>query len=98
MLGVFSSAKLESDSGVKDPSYIVIDEFACMFPVFFLIPPRPAYVLTGFILFRLFDILKPPPIRQIEKIKGGWGVMLDDLAAAVYTNLILHVLVYSRIF
>ena len=98
MLGVFSSAKMESNSGVKDPSYIVIDEFACMFPVFFLIPLSPAYVLTGFIIFRLFDILKPPPIRQIEKIKGGWGVMLDDLAAAVYTNLILHVLVYSRIF
>ena len=98
VLGVFSSAKMESDSGVKDPSYIVIDEFACMFPVFFLIPLSPAYVLAGFVIFRLLDILKPPPIRQIEKIKGGWGIMLDDLAAAIYTNIILHLLVYSRIF
>ena len=98
ILGVISAANIEAGSGVKDPAYIVIDEFVCIFPVFFLIPISPAYVLAGFIIYRLMDIIKPPPIRKIEKLKGGWGIMLDDLAAAVYTNIILHVLVYSRIF
>ncbi|MBU0570839.1 MAG: phosphatidylglycerophosphatase A [Candidatus Omnitrophica bacterium] len=98
IIGVISAANVEADSDVRDPAYIVIDEFACIFPVFFLIPLSPAYVLAGFIIYRLMDIVKPPPIRKIEKLKGGWGIMLDDLVAAIYANIILHSLVYSRIF
>ena len=98
ILGVIASTKVEADSAVQDPAYIVIDEVVGVFPVFFLISLSPAYVLAGFIIYRILDIVKPPPIRKIEKIQGGWGIMLDDLAAAVYANIILHLLVYSRIF
>ncbi len=94
--GVVSSGKVEAETGLKDPSYVIIDEFACVFVVFLFIPITVLTVIAGFGLYRLFDIIKPPPIRFIEKVKGGWGIMLDDLLAAIYANLALQVIV--RIF
>jgi phosphatidylglycerophosphatase A len=90
-LGVVSSGKVEKEKDLKDPPFIIIDEFACIFLVFFLIPLTPARVVIGFIIYRVIDILKPPPGRSLEKLKGGWGVMLDDAMAAIYTNLLLHI-------
>lgn len=79
----------------KDPKQIVIDEYACLlFPLFFTSKRILPLVIT-FVLFRLFDILKPPPLRKLEKLPGGWGIMLDDLGAAVYTAIVvlaLHLL------
>jgi len=97
-LGAFAAGEAERIVGGKDPACIVIDEFVCIFPVFFLIPADPLYVFTGFVLYRLMDVIKLPPARRLEKIEGGWGIMLDDLSAAVYTNLILHIIVYLRVF
>jgi phosphatidylglycerophosphatase A len=66
---------------------------------FFLHPVRdPAVLVAGFLLFRLFDILKPPPVRQFEKLPAGWGIMADDLAAGVYANLSLWLVTYLGLF
>jgi phosphatidylglycerophosphatase A len=92
VVGGIAAGALEKKDGVKDPSYVVIDEFACVFIVFVFIPVTILHVVLGFVLFRFFDVIKPPPIRAIERIGGGWGIMLDDAAAAIYANLILQIL------
>ena len=92
--GVWASSMAEEALGVKDAPQIVIDEFSAMFIAYFFIPPTPAFIITGFILFRFFDILKIPPIKKIHSLPKGYGIMLDDLAAAIFTNLILRALLY----
>ena len=69
-----------------------------MIPALAFLELTPIYIILGFCLYRAMDILKPPPARQFERIKGGWGIMLDDLAAAVYTNLILRLIISLHIF
>ena len=96
--GIYVSGKVAEEEKDNDPSIVVIDEFACVFVVFFHIPLKLFLILIGFALYRLFDIIKPPPARQLENIKGGAGIMLDDLAAAIYANLILHIIAYFQIF
>ena len=96
--GVISAGNMEKETGEKDPQSVVIDEFACIFLVFFLVPISPLTVITGFILYRLIDILKIPPMRALERVKGGWGIMLDDLVAGVYANAALQVITHLKIF
>lgn len=75
-----------------DSSHIVIDEILGMVAAMFLLPTRWPWMLAAFGLFRLFDILKPYPASLIDRhLGGGVGVMLDDMAAAIYANLILQV-------
>jgi phosphatidylglycerophosphatase A len=81
--------------GRKDPGSIVLDEIASMPITFFLFPiSHPIFdwkiAATGFLLHRLFDITKPPPARQLERLPEGLGIMADDWAAAVYANLALR--------
>ena len=92
-LGALASKKLEPEWG-EDPSLIVIDEVVGMWISLLLIPLQWQYFLAGFILFRLFDIWKPLGIRRLEAIGEGWGVMLDDVLAGVYSNLVLQFIVY----
>jgi phosphatidylglycerophosphatase A len=89
--GIYVSGRMEKDTGIKDPPAVVIDEFACMFPVFLFVPMTPLTVIIGFSFYRLLDIIKVPPAGMVEKAGGGWGIMLDDLVSAVYTNLILQI-------
>jgi phosphatidylglycerophosphatase A len=56
------------------------------------VPQAPLFILAGFILFRFFDILKPFPIRRFEKVRGGFGVVLDDVMAGIYANIILQII------
>ncbi len=92
LLGLLTSHNAEKVLG-KDSSHIVIDEFSGYLLSVILIPKSTGYLLTAFVLFRVFDILKPPPIRQIEGlVRGGAGIMLDDVLAAVYTNLSMQLL------
>jgi phosphatidylglycerophosphatase A len=80
----------------KDPGCVVIDEVVAMPITFFLIPITSIWIaIAGFVLFRVFDIAKPPPARQLEKLPGGLGVMADDWAAAVYANLALRLLLWA---
>lgn len=90
--GFWSSSKAARFFEGNDPSEIVIDEFSAMFLVFLFVPASPILLITGFLLFRFFDIFKPPPIRKLERLPGGLGIMLDDIASAVLTNLILQAL------
>lgn len=89
--GIFLSGQLSKTMG-KDPRQIVIDEYACLLLPLFFTPPKIVPLAITFALFRLFDIVKPPPLRQLEELPGGWGIMLDDLGAAVYTMVVIIVL------
>jgi len=92
-LGVLVSGIVEKEEQINDPGFIVIDEFACLFAAFLFLPLTKPVLITGFILYRILDIVKPPPCRQLEKAGSGWGVMLDDLAAGIYTNIILRIVI-----
>lgn len=91
---VYVSREAERIYHEKDPPRIVIDEIAGFQVAMFLVTPTLSHVVVGFILFRLFDIIKPFPIRLCErKFPGGYGVVADDIVAGVYANIILLLLV-----
>lgn len=90
LLGLITSHTAEKILG-KDSKYIVIDEFSGYLLSVFFVPKTIGYLLAAFILFRIFDILKPPPIRKTEKlVSGGAGVIIDDLIAALYANICIQ--------
>lgn len=93
-VGAYSSFVVEKEWG-KDSNRIVIDEIAGMAVSLLFIPFTPLYLTMGFVLFRFFDIAKPLFIRQTEKIPYGWGVMLDDVVAGIYTNLLLQLYIHT---
>lgn len=93
IIGIWAGNVVCRNQKNHDPSYVVIDEFCGILLTFFWIPVTGVTLLTGFILFRLFDILKPPPIRQLERFPLGWGVMADDLGAGVLANIMLQIIV-----
>ena len=96
-LGVYSAGKVESEWG-KDSYRVVIDEAAGMCLSLLFVPIRWPFLLTGLVLFRFFDIAKPLFIRRMENLKGGWGVMMDDMLAGVYANLLLQLVVFGTSF
>ncbi len=95
-LGIWSAAAVEPYWG-KDDKKVVIDEVAGMCISFLFLPFTFTTLLAGLVLFRFFDIVKPLYIRKLEKISGGLGVMLDDVAAGIYANVVLQLLLYFRI-
>lgn len=88
-LGVYVSNKVEPDWG-EDSSRVVIDEVAGMLIAMLFIPPNIYFLLAGLILFRFFDIVKPLGIRKMEAMPSGTGVMMDDVLAGVYSNILLQ--------
>ena len=76
--------------GLKDPGLIVADEIAGMMVTLVGVPFTTKSAILGFILFRIMDVVKPPPARQFEHFKGGVGIVADDLMAGVYANLALR--------
>lgn len=97
LLGVWVANGVEKNWG-KDSSRVVIDEAAGMMISLLFVPVTLPYIATGFIVFRLLDITKPLLIRKTEILPGGWGVMMDDVLAGLYTNLILHTIMWLNIF
>lgn len=94
-VGVVVSGVTNRRFGTEDHSAIVFDEIVGFLIVMISIPKKNYFILAGFFLFRIFDIWKPWPIRWLEKnTKGGWGVMVDDIAAAFYAWIILMIGVY----
>lgn len=92
MLGIWTCGQTAKALGVHDASVIVWDEVAGYLVAMTLMPPTVAGIVAGFLLFRLFDILKPWPIRAIDqRLPGGAGIMLDDVLAGIYTLLVLFV-------
>ncbi|MFI5161978.1 MAG: phosphatidylglycerophosphatase A [Sphingobacteriales bacterium] len=97
LFGVWSSGIVEKIWG-KDPSKVVIDEAAGMCISLLFLPVNWKYVLAALILFRFFDIIKPLFIKKMEKFPGGWGIMLDDVLAGVYANLLLQLALVFKLF
>ncbi|HEX9917330.1 MAG TPA: phosphatidylglycerophosphatase A [candidate division Zixibacteria bacterium] len=95
LVAVWSGTKAEEFWG-EDNRRIVIDEVAGMLVSIFLVSRSIRLYLAAFLLFRFFDVLKPFPIRKLEKLKSGWGVTTDDIAAGVYANITLLLLLYLR--
>jgi phosphatidylglycerophosphatase A len=93
-LGVYSAGKVEAGWG-KDSYRIVIDEVVGMCLTLLFVPVRWPYLSIGLLLFRFFDIAKPLFIRKMENLDGGWGVMMDDVLAGVYANLLLQLVVFA---
>ena len=94
--GVYCSGKIINNSD-KDPSYIVIDEVAGMCLTLLFITPTYQNIIAGLILFRFFDIVKPLGIKRMEKIRNGWGIMMDDVLAGFYANVVLRLLIVIHI-
>jgi phosphatidylglycerophosphatase A len=93
-LGVWSSGRMEIVTGKKDNSIIVIDEIVGQLITLVLVAKSLKWLAIGLFLFRLFDIVKPFPVRSCERLKSGWGVMMDDVVAGVYAALCLQIVIY----
>jgi phosphatidylglycerophosphatase A len=90
LAGVAAAEVTARRTGLKDPSIVVVDEIVGMWISLLLLPWTPAVVVAAFFLFRLMDVVKPPPARGFEALPGGWGIVLDDVMAGVYANLVLR--------
>jgi len=94
LLGIPAASAAEKHLNKKDPRLCVIDEVAGQMVSLLLVPHSISFYIAGFFLFRVFDILKPFPVRNAEKIPGGFGIMLDDIAAGLYALGVLHLYLY----
>ena len=96
LIGTFASTKMSSKWKIEDPQKVVIDEAAGQYLALFQLSPSWWSLLLSFLLFRLFDILKPFPIRRVESFPRGWGIMLDDFVAALYAGILVYVYLILR--
>ncbi len=92
LAGILASAEVSRSSGQEDPQYVVIDEVAGQLLTFLFLPVNWLNLILGFLAFRTFDMWKPFPIRRLESLGEGVGIMADDLLAGVYGNVILQLL------
>jgi phosphatidylglycerophosphatase A len=95
LIGIPAATQVARASMTKDPQFIVIDEVAGQLIALIAVPLAWKTFLAGFILFRAFDIVKPPPVRQLEKLPEGMGIVLDDVAAGIYALVIMQLLLRS---
>src|SRR5215470_7559656 len=93
-VGIPAAAEMARTTSSKDPQSVVIDEIAGQWITLIAVPVAWKSLLVGFILFRGFDILKPPPIRRIETLRGGFGIVLDDVAAGLYALIVIHLFIH----
>jgi phosphatidylglycerophosphatase A len=96
VVGTCASSAYAARVRKEDPGAVVIDEAAGQLLVFLTVPPAWLNLGLGFALFRFFDILKPFPISRAERLPGGWGIMADDLAAAVAAGIVLHLYLFLK--
>lgn len=89
-LSIWSAGVAARILGAHDPGFVVIDETAGMFVTMIGLPITPWMIAGSFFMFRLFDVLKPPPAARAERLPGGTGIVLDDLIAGAYANLALR--------
>ena len=97
LIGIPAATRVARASGVKDPQFVVIDEVAGQLVALIAVPLAWKTFLAGFILFRVFDILKPFPIRRLERLPEGTGIVVDDLGAGFYALMIMHLLLHFRL-
>ena len=94
LIGIPAATQVSRASAVKDPQFVVIDEVAGQLIALMAAPVTWKSLLAGFILFRGFDIVKPPPVRQLERLPEGTGIVLDDVAAGLYALAIMQLLLH----
>jgi phosphatidylglycerophosphatase A len=92
LVGIPAATQVARASGIKDPQFVVIDEVAGQLVALIAVPLAWKTFLAGLILFRVFDILKPPPIRRLEQLPEGTGIVVDDLGAGLYALAVMHLL------
>jgi phosphatidylglycerophosphatase A len=94
LIGIPAATKVARGSGIKDPQFVVVDEVAGQLVALVAVPFAWKTFLAGFILFRVFDMWKPFPIRQLERLPEGTGIVVDDLGAGIYALAIMHLLLH----
>lgn len=97
LLGVPAATQVSRSCAAKDPQFVVIDEVAGQLIALIAVPMEWKTFLTAFILFRAFDIIKPPPVRQLERLPEGTGIVLDDVAAGIFALMVIQILLYSHL-
>ena len=95
LAGVFICDVTARDLGSHDPGSIVWDEIVGYLVAMYLLPRHWGWMIAGFMLYRVFDIWKPFPVRTVERWPGGWGIMADDVVAGLYTLALLHLARYG---
>jgi phosphatidylglycerophosphatase A len=93
VVSIWASGEVVGIFGKTDPGQIVADEVCGYLVTMFLIPPSLRNIILGFFFFRFFDIVKPPPVRRVERLPGGFGIVIDDVFAGIYSNIILQVVI-----
>jgi phosphatidylglycerophosphatase A len=94
LIGIPVATRAARATGGKDPQFIVIDEAAGQLVALIAVPLAWKTFLASLILFRAFDIIKPPPVRQLEKLPEGTGIVLDDVAAGIFALVVMHLLLH----
>jgi phosphatidylglycerophosphatase A len=94
LIGIPAATRVARASALKDPQFVVIDEVAGQLVALIAVPFAWKTFLAGLILFRVFDILKPFPIRRLERLPEGTGIVVDDLGAGFYALIIMHLLLH----
>lgn len=97
VIGIPAATRFARASQQKDPQAVVIDEVAGQWITLLFAPVSWKALLVGFILFRAFDILKPPPVRQLERLPEGTGIVVDDVAAGLYALLVMQLVLHFRL-
>jgi phosphatidylglycerophosphatase A len=94
LVGAWAATAAETHFGHIDPGPVVIDEVLGMLVTLAFLPVSVTGALVGFVLFRVFDVIKPPPCNSLEALPGGWGVMSDDLMAGIYACVCVRLLAW----
>jgi phosphatidylglycerophosphatase A len=89
--GALAASRVARDTGKKDPGLVVVDEVVGMWVTLVGLPFGAVTAAAGFVLFRIMDVAKPWPARDLEELPGGWGIMADDVAAGIYAHLLMRV-------
>lgn len=93
VIGPKIALKFENKYG-KDPSQFTLDEFIGMWITLLFLPKKIWYLIPAFLIWRLFDIIKPFPANKLESVKNGWGVLLDDIMAGTYAFIFMQVSIH----
>jgi phosphatidylglycerophosphatase A len=96
-IGIRASTIVANESEAHDPGFVVIDEVAGQLIAMIAVPAVWKYLLLSLILFRAFDITKPPPLRRLERLPEGTGIMLDDVGAGIYSLILMQVAVHLKV-
>ena len=91
VVGGLAASRVAADAGRKDPGIVVVDEIVGMWVALAFLPLTPVTAVLAFFFFRLMDVWKPYPARDLETLPWGWGIMADDVMAGVYANVLVRV-------